>query len=572
MEPESEKNSRKKAALEIAEKIFSSGACSAKEINRIKKEAAQRQGFSGFITNIEILSSIAEEKVEKLRNILLKKPSRSQSGVSVIAIMTKPVKCPHGKCSYCPGGPGSEFGDMPQSYTGREPATMRGIRAGFDPYIQVMNRLEQYVSAGHIPEKIELIVMGGTFPSFPDDYQKEFVGYALKAMNDFSSMFYKNGKIDIDLFREFFEMPSDIKNPDRAKRIQKKIAAIKGKLSLEEEQEKNETSNARCIAMCFETRPDFCFEPHINKMLSLGATRVELGAQSIYDEVLKKVERGHSVSDTIKATALLKDSFLKVGYHMMPGLPGSSRQMDIEMFKEIFENPDFRPDNLKIYPCMVLKGTELYKMWKKGEYKPLSAKEAAEIISEATQFIPEYCRIMRIQRDIPTKFTEAGVEMTNLRQYVDKMLNERGIMCRCIRCREPKLAVPTMKNIKIKKAEYEVSSGTEIFISAEDEKMDILFGFARLRIPNLPFRKEILPESAGIRELHVYGRAVPIGEKDENASQHKGMGKMLMQEAEKIASEEFSRKHMYVISGIGAREYYKKLRYQRMGAYMEKEL
>jgi elongator complex protein 3 len=567
-----EKEIRKKVACEIAEKIISACARSPDDINRIKKESAQKNDFSGFMTNIEILSSIPKEQSEKLREILAVKPARSQSGISVIAAMTKPMKCPHGKCAYCPGGPGSEFGETPQSYTGREPATMRGMRAGFDPYIQVMNRLEQYVSAGHIPEKVELIVMGGTFPSFPEEYQKEFVGYCLKAMNDFSSIFYKKGKINLDLFREFFEMPSDIKNPERTEKILKKLANIKGKLSLETEQEKNETSSIRCIAMCLETRPDFCFEPHINEMLSLGTTRVELGAQTVYDDILKKIERGHSVADTIRATALLKDSFLKVGYHMMPGLPGSSRGRDINAFREIFENPDFKPDNLKIYPCMVIKGTKLHEMWKKNEYAPLSAEFAADIITEAKKYIPEYCRVMRVQRDIPTKFTEAGVEMTNLRQYVGSMLKEKGIKCRCIRCREPKLSEPDFENIRIKKTEYKASKGTEIFISAEDSKKDLIFGFARLRIPDVPFRKEILPESAGIRELHVYGKAVPIGERDESAGQHRGIGKMLMQEAEKTASEEFLRKHMYVISGIGAREYYKKLGYRRTGAYMEKEL
>jgi len=573
-----ERKLEKKISEEIVKEIDRRKIIEQDSLNAVKKEIAKTYKFKGFLTNIMILSNLSSEEAEKFKKILLTKPARSQSGVSVIAIMTKPIKCPHGKCIYCPGGLNSFFGSVPQSYTGREPATMRAIRANYDSYMQVMNRLEQYIITGHVPQKVELIIMGGTFPSFADKYQKEFISYALKAMNDFSKMFFrgknKGKNFDFEYFKEFFELPGNVKDRKRTEIIQKKLHEKKGKWDLEKEQKRNETADIRCVAMCIETRPDYCREEHISKMLKLGATRVELGVQTIYNDIHRKIERGHFVKDVIEATRLLKDSFLKVGYHIMPGLPGSDFEKDINIFRELFLNPDFKPDNLKIYPCMVIKGTKLYKMWKSGNYKPLDAKSAAEIIIQGKQFVPEYCRIMRIQRDIPTKFTEAGVEMTNLRQYVDNLMKERILKCRCIRCREPKDKEIDYESIKIVKRKYEASNGTEVFISAEDVKNDILLGFCRLRIPYNPFRKEILPCSAGIRELHVYGRALPIDKKNENygSAQHRGFGKKLLSEAERIAQEEFGCKNIYVISGIGVREYYKRLGYERKGVYMFKRI
>ena len=573
-----ERKLEKKISEEIVKEIDRRKITEQDSLNAVKKEIAKTYKFKGFLTNIMILSNLSSEEAEKFKKILLTKPARSQSGVSVIAIMTKPIKCPHGKCIYCPGGLNSFFGSVPQSYTGREPATMRAIRANYDSYMQVMNRLEQYIITGHVPQKVELIIMGGTFPSFADKYQKEFISYALKAMNDFSKMFFrgknKGKNFDFEYFKEFFELPGNVKDRKRTEIIQKKLHEKKGKWDLEKEQKRNETADIRCVAMCIETRPDYCREEHISKMLKLGATRVELGVQTIYNDIHRKIERGHFVKDVIEATRLLKDSFLKVGYHIMPGLPGSDFEKDINIFRELFLNPDFKPDNLKIYPCMVIKGTKLYKMWKSGNYKPLDAKSAAEIIIQGKQFVPEYCRIMRIQRDIPTKFTEAGVEMTNLRQYVDNLMKERILKCRCIRCREPKDKEIDYESIKIVKRKYEASNGTEVFISAEDVKNDILLGFCRLRIPYNPFRKEILPCSAGIRELHVYGRALPIDKKNENygSAQHRGFGKKLLSEAERIAQEEFGCKNIYVISGIGVREYYKRLGYERKGVYMFKRI
>jgi elongator complex protein 3 len=565
----------KKIASEIAREISGRKSITADELNAIKKSAAQKHNFQSYLTNIRILSNLSQANAQNLKGLLMTKPIRGEAGVSVIAVMTAPFSCPHGKCVFCPGGVGSVFGNTPQSYTGKEPAAMRAKRASYDPYVQVMNRLEQCVATGHIPEKAELIVMGGTFPSFPEKYRRSFIAFSIKAMNDFSSMFFKKKRIDFRKFNRFFMLPGDITDAKRTKKIQKKLIVLKKKKTalLEKEQKKNERAMVRCVALCIETRPDYCKEEHIKDMLYLGATRVEMGVQSIYDAVLNKSERGHTVADVIDATSLMKDSFLKVGYHIMPGLPGSNPKKDIGVFRELFKNQKFRPDNLKIYPCMVVSGTKLYSWWKNRSYTPLDAASAAEIIAEGKRFVPNYCRIMRVQRDIPTKFTEAGAEMTNLRQLVDSVLAKKGIKCRCIRCREPRSKHIDYKSVIMRRADYEASFGTEVFLSFEDSKNDFLIAFCRLRIPNRRFMPEIEEGSAGIRELHVYGNALGLSESSkEGSAQHKGFGRALVGEAERIARDEFKRKSMYIISGMGAREYYRRLGYKRKGAYMKKNL
>jgi len=558
---------------------------SKEQLSKLKIKLSRKYDVKQIPSDIKIFLNLSENDFNRVK--ITNKPVRSQSGVSVVAIMTSPRKCAHGTCTFCPGGPGSIFGDVPQSYTGREPNPRRAARNNYDPYLQIFNRLEQYIATGHYPEKIELIIMGGTFSSYPLDYQEEFVKYAFKALNDFSQLFMNNNGIDMVRFKQFFELPGDITDELRTRRIHQKILELKynynnnnrdnnhnkigniNRDSLEKEQLINETSQSRCVAMCIETKPDWCKQQHINQILRLGSTRVELGIQTIYDHVLKLTNRGHTNIDSIEATQLLKDSFLKVGYHVMPGLPEVNREMDMKALVEYIKNSDYMPDAFKIYPCMVMRGTALYNQWKLGKFKPLTTDEAASIIVEFKKVIPEYIRVMRVQRDIPTNMISDGVDKTNLRQYVEDLAKEKGVRCRCIRCREPKARKVNLEDIKIKKITYTASQGTEIFFSAEDIEQDILVGFCRLRIPYKPFLPEITQNSAGIRELHVYGNPVSLGHKGENDQlQHRGIGSTLLQEAEKIAKEEFDKKKMLVISGIGAKEYYKKLGYKKDGVYM----
>ncbi len=555
------------------QEFFSELITTAKEKNLSKEDAAKlklklckKYNIKEVPTDIQLL--LSQQKHTKL----ITKPIRTQSGVAVIALMTAPFACKHGRCIFCPGGPGSVFGDVPQSYTGREPSTMRGIRNDYDPYLIAFNRLEQYVATGHNHDKVEMIVMGGTFPSFDLGYQEDFITYAFKGLNDFSDFFYADRQLDFDRYKALFEMPGNLHDNERVERVKLRVGSLKQSSSLEKEQKRNENSKIRCVALCIETKPDWCFEKEIDSMLRFGTTRVELGVQCLSDEILRKTNRGHTLADTVKATQLMRDSFLKIGYHMMPGLPGSNKEMDIQMFREIFTNQDYMPDSLKIYPTLVMEGTGLFELWRKKLYKPLTLQEAAEIISEAKRFVPRWCRVMRIQRDIPTYRITDGVKNTNLRQYVEELCRIKGIKCRCIRCREPRNKEIDFSDVKILHDEYEANGGTEIFISAEDVKNDLMLGFCRLRIPAKPFRKEITQRTAGIRELHVYGSAVPIGEKSDSAIQHKGFGSRLLGEAESIAVEKFDAKKMLVISGIGAREYYRKFGYEREGVYMGKRV
>ena len=541
-----------KAAREIIE--LCTKIKTQREFNRLKIIIAKKYGLKKILTNIEIANYATSEERKQLHSLLTIKPVRTLSGVAPIAVMTIPHKCPHGKCIYCPGGLNSEFGDVPQSYTGKEPATRRAIRNNYDPYLQVFNRLEQYVVMNKVPDKAEIIIMGGTFLSLPTKYKNKFVMYLYKAMNDFSKIFYEKNILNLEKFHAFFETRGNLNDPERIKRIHKRILSYKKISTLEKEKIENEKAKIRCVGLVIETRPDCCSEKHISQMLKLGCTKVELGVQTIYDDILRKIERGHTVAETIKATKLLKDSGFKVNYHIMPGLV--SKKKDIEAFKEIFKNQNFRPDMLKIYPCMVMKGTKLYYLHKQGKFNPLTTEKAASLIIEFKKIVPKYVRIMRVQRDIPTYATFAGVDKTNLRQYIEEIMKKKKIRCHCIRCREIGRC-PAKGKIKFKEFHYNASDGVEFFISAEIN--DSLLGFCRLRFPR--------NNTALIRELHVLGEAVSIGMKGD--VQHKGIGRKLMEIAEKVAKT-YCKYKIVVISGIGAREYYRKLGYRKEGPYMTK--
>ena len=558
------------ALQEITELIKTNHIQDQERLNYIKQNISKKHKLSKTPTNIEILVSLPPEKIMEFKKVLLSKPTRTISGVSPVAIMTAPSKCPHGKCTFCPGGLNSPWGDVPQSYTGHEPATMRGIRNNYDSYLQVFNRLQQYVLMGHSFDKIEIIIMGGTFTAEPKVYQEEFVYGLFKAMNDFSDLFFDGqGEFDFPKFKEFFQLPGDMYDKEREHNIQSKLLELKQKTktTLEEEQVRNEISHIRCVALCIETKPDWGFLEDGNEMLRQGCTRVELGIQSVYDDILKHVHRGHTAEDSKKSIRILRDLGFKINFHYMPGLPLTDYERDMAGMRQLFSDPDYKPDMIKVYPCMVAPGTALYYQYKKGEFTPLSTEEAAKRISEFYSFVPEYCRIQRVQRDVPTKYWEAGVDMTNLRQYIDE---KYPVKCRDIRAREPKGKLINWEKVELKVTEYEASRGKEFFIAAEDTQNDVLIGFCRLRFPFECLRSEITAGSALIRELHVYGTATAIG--DEGLVQHKGWGTKLMQKAEELAREHGKDK-MVVISGVGVRKYYEeKLGYRKEGPYVVKEL
>jgi len=521
------------ALREIIDRLLETPDLDRAKVDRVKIEVSRRYGLERIPRNSEIIRLLTQGESEALLPFLIRKLSRVMSGVSVVAVMTKPYPCPHGRCAYCPGGPDE---DSPQSYTGYEPAAMRGRQNQYDPYAQVRSRIAQLESIGHTVDKVDLIIMGGTFPASPREYQESFVKGCLDAMTHKDSSSLPEAKLNA------------------------------------------ESSRISNVGITVETRPD-CVKPSdIDSMLEMGVTRVELGVQNVYDDIYGLVKRGHTVNDVVNATRRLKDAALKVCYHMMPGLPGSSTERDFEGFRTIFNDPRFKPDMIKIYPTLVVKGTVLYDWWREGKYEPLGTEEAAELISRVKEAIPPWVRIMRVQRDIPLQHIEAGVDKGNLRQLVLEKLQRRGTRCRCIRCREVGHvgegdAEPEPERIEVINQAYEASGGIEIFVSAEDRKADILVGFLRMRIPSEGItRPEIGADMALVRELHVYGRMVPVGGRLRDAWQHLGWGSSLMAEAERLAASEYGRKKIVVMSALGTKAYYARLGYEKDGVYVSKRL
>ena len=526
---------REGVCREIIRRLESVPSPSKKDLNRIKLVACRKYGVS-MPGNSEIIEFLESDERERLLPVLRRKRVRTISGVTVVAVMTKPSPCPKpSPCAYCPGGPSM---GVPQSYTGYEPATMRGKQNRYEPYLQVRKRIEQLEAIGHMVDKVELIVMGGTFPATPLEYQERFIRGCLDAITGVRSS------------------------------------------SLEEAKLNAETSRLRNVGITVETRPDWAGERDVDHMLSMGVTRVELGVQNVYDDLYELVDRGHSLGDVVEATRILKDSGLKVCYHMMPKLPGSDFERDLEGFKKIFSDPVFRPDMLKIYPTLVIRGTRVYDWWLRGEYEPYTTGEAADLLVQVAEIIPPWVRVMRVQRDIPAGLIVAGVKKSNLRQIVLRRLKDEGLACRCIRCREVGHRMlkegiePEAENIRVLRHVYEASEGVELFISVEDPVNDVLIAYVRLRIPSeRAHRPEIRFEKASVvRELRVFGPVVPVGEHFDDAWQHKGYGRTLLREAEKVTLEEFDRRKIVVMSALGTKRYYLGLGYDYDGPYVSKRL
>lgn len=477
------------------------------------------------------------KRSQKFEEILLSRKIRTESGVAVVAVLTKSYPCP-GKCIYCP----SEK-NMPKSYLSNEPAVMRAIDSHFDPYRQVQNRLRSLELNGHQTDKIELIVMGGTFSFLPKAYQKKFITECFRAANEYG----KKSKV----------------------KSQKSIKSANEKLL--QEQNKNEKAKHRIIGLTLETRPDYIDEKEILNFRKLGCTRVELGVQSLNDDVLKINKRGHKIEASIEATKLLKDAGFKINYHMMPGLPGTTPKRDFEMFKTLFEDPQFQPDMLKIYPTVVLKNSPLYHAWKKGTYAPLSNNAFGKLVVKIkNEAIKPYVRIARLVRDVPTSSIMAGPTISNLRQIIIP-----HSICPCIRCREVRSGYEIKEKIILDRIDYAASDGKEIFLQYVSPDKKKLFALLRLRIPSNNNSKHFIPalrNAAIIREIHTYGKMIRIAEKNSASPQHIGLGKKLLLEAERITKEEYGLKKIAVISGIGVRGYYKKAGYKLSGTYLVKNL
>jgi elongator complex protein 3 len=524
-----------KPLREIIETLMAKRSPSYFDLTCLKKQAAIKYNFQKVPSNSEIIGALKPEEKTKLQAFLRRKATRTISGVTVVAAMTTPYPCPQAEpCAYCPGGPTM---GVPQSYTGFEPAAMRALQNDFNPFLQVKSRISQLRAIGHNVDKIELIIMGGTFPATPSDYQVWFV--------------------------------------------QRCLDAITGKDStcIEEAKKNAERSRIRNVGITVETRPDCAKEAHVDSMLNMGVTRIEMGVQNPDDKIYHLVGRTHTVRDVTESTRIIKDAGLKTVYHLMPGLPGSSRRKDLRAFKSIFTDPRFKPDMIKIYPCLVLKKTRTYEWYREKMFKPYTNEEAADLIAEIKRDVPRWIRIMRVQRDIPAQLIVAGVNRSNLRQLVKQKMAEKGTKCSCIRCREvghqtdSKLN-PDPEEVNVLTTRYNASEGEEIFVSAEDQKKDVLIGYLRLRIPSeKAHRWEVKSKPCSIvRELHVYGLLVPVGKHFDEAWQHKGYGNVLLAKAETITKEDYGLKRILVISALGTKQYYKRLGYEYDGVYMSKTL
>jgi len=514
-----------------------------------------KDGPSLMPTNAELLAlyhemvKSGEIPTNKTAELLLRKiKTKSNSGVAVVSILTKPFPCP-GKCTYCP-----TEANMPKSYLSREPAAARALTNEFDPRKQIEMRLSALVTNGHPIDKIEIIIIGGTWSFYHSTYREWVIKECFRACNDFES-----------------SPRSDLATNDLARS------------DLGELQKQNETSKCRIVGLSIETRPDYITLEEIRRLRTYGVTKVEIGVQHLDDEILEKTKREMTTAEVVSATEILRNAGLKVVYHMMPNLPGSDVKKDIEMFRELFrDGSGLCPDMLKMYPCMVLEGSELFETWKAGGFRPYTDEELMEVLREAKKLVPPYVRILRVIRDIPADYVKAGSTISNMRQWLETDQKKNGWKCKCIRCREVREREVALEDCKLVRREYRTIAGTEIFLSFENTpasakgygvaKEDILVSFLRLRLPdkNSEVVFPVLENSALVRELHTYGRMAGI-HKEGDQGQHRGFGKLLLEEAEKIAHKAGYKK-LTIISGVGVREYYRKQGYELKETYMVKKI
>ena len=506
---------------------------------KLKSQAARKYKLQGIPKVADIIAALPRSHKDKLMPYLRQKPVRTASGVAVVAVMSKPHRCPHiamtgNVCVYCPGGPDSDFEYSTQAYTGYEPTSMRAIRARYDPFSQARGRVAQLKALGHAVDKVEYIVMGGTFMSLDRKYKDYFIRNLHDALSGHHSS------------------------------------------TVEEAIKYSEQSTTKCIGITIETRPDYCLKPHLSEMLGYGCTRIEIGVQSVYESVARETNRGHTVASVCHSFHLAKDCGFKVVTHMMPDLPNTGLERDLEGFREFFENPAFRPDGLKLYPTLVIRGTGLYELWKTGRYKNYTPEQLVELTASILAMVPPWTRVYRIQRDIPMPLVSSGVEHGHLRELALARMRDLDLPCKDVRTREVGMKQiheqVNPENVELVRRDYVANGGWETFLAYEDPEKDILIGLLRLRkASSVAFRPEIseVPSSI-VRELHVYGTAVPVAGRDPTRFQHQGFGMLLMEEAERIAREEHGSEKLLVISGVGTRHYYRKMGYELDGPYMSK--
>jgi len=526
------------------------------DLSNTKRNFCKQLKIHAAPTNAELLTAYRKLKLNlpQLKNLLTKRQVRTISGIAPIAVLTKPYTCP-GNCAYCPKEEG-----MPTSYLSNEPAVMRAILCKFDPYTQVNMRLQALQNNGHSTNKLELIVMGGTWSYLPKNYQTWYIKECFRAANDF---------------------PKKIKIPK-----QQNITKLTTELNIE--QKKNEQAKNKIIGLTLETRPDYINEQELISMRNFGCTRIEIGIQHTDNKILKLNQRGHTVEQTIQATQLMRSFGFKITYHIMLNLPGSTPARDLKMMQTIYNNPNFQPDQIKLYPTVVAKGALIYKWHQQGKWQAYTTQQLINLIVKIKSITPPWVRIIRVIRDIPAESIIAGNNITNLRQNIQQEMNQQKLTCNCIRCREAGRAhinIKTSKHlnkldntVKLITRKYKVQNGTEYFLSFESKDKKILYAFCRLFLPTIspPFQEGVVPLNGNgvvniaiIRELHTYGQLTPVGQT--GSVQHHGLGKQLLAQAETITKQKKYAK-LSVISGIGVRAYYRKLGYKLKNTYMIKNI
>ncbi len=577
---------------ELAEQIILAAAQklpeTEEEFNALKRQLIPKNQLENLPNKTDLLAAyhtlVEQNKLTKnpdLERLLMRRAVRSLSGVAIVTSLIKPYPCP-GQCVYCPLDE-----RMPKSYLSEEPAAMRALLLQFNPYEQMARRIEALENNGHPTDKIEFIVKGGTWNSYTLPYQYWFILKSFEACNQTGRGRKFSAPTTNDQHRPpqggLPTPPSEGGTKGGVITLTENSPLAEIKAELFRQQKINETAKHRIIGLTLETRPD-CINYHtIWQMREMGCTRIELGIQHTDDDILKLTKRGHGSAEAMRAMEQLRNYGFKVDAHLMPQLPGATPAMDLAMLKTIFSDPGYRPDMIKIYPCTVVKNSELYDWFVAGKYHAYSVEELINLLVDFKSTIPRYCRISRLIRDIPGQYIEEGNTVTNLRQVVQARMKKQGLSCACLRCREvghsPLFKEGlTGRSIDLTPVlfvdEYATHGGTEYFLSFEDADRRVVFAFCRLRIVG-PDAEQLAKEQvrfpAYIRELHTYGQLLHLGEKNIDHSQHQGLGKKLVEEAETICKNN-GVATLAVISGVGVREYYRKWGYELDKTYMVKNV
>ncbi len=526
------------------------------------------------------------------------KPVRTTSGVTPLTVFTKPFPCP-GECIFCPNDV-----RMPKSYLSDEPGAQRAEQNSFDPYLQTFTRLSAFYNTGHPTDKIELIILGGTWSFYPESYQRWFIKRVFDALHDFGNGIDHSADVQAALltssqlhpqrntshlqidgahFEQTYNQAVQSLYREEMQRSREQAETVAAGLlprtpttefatwkEVEAAHRENEQAACRCVGLVIETRPDYTDPAEVIRLRRLGCTKVQLGFQSLNDEVLRANRRGHTVATIRQAVKLFRQAGFKIHAHWMPNLYGSTPAADGEDYRRLFDDPDFRPDELKIYPCSLIESAELMQRYQDGSWQPYTPEQLLSVLVACLEYTPEYCRLTRIIRDIPSTDIVVGNKTTNLRQVAEQQLARQGKHSRDIRAREIGSREVAPETLQLDETDYRTSAGDEVFLQYLTPDRHVV-GFLRLLLPSEPSFVAELADAAVIREVHVYGQALAIGDSAVGKAQHAGLGKRLIERAAAIAAAH-GYQRLAVISAVGTRAYYRKRGFSDGDLYQFREL